>query len=770
MPKCIVNGCSHGSRGKTPSPNVVLHVFPGNIDIIKRWLMAIGQNFGDLDTYAQRIIEGKKTDSFRICSCHFTEDSYTFQGRRKALKKSATPTLFLWNGSASNECKAVPAKRPRPNKDDHSESLPAQSRQNSTSNSSSKETSAGQSQTKKKTKKLGYSNDPTRAKQNSCKRNASTQTIIENDTDPSYYCSHCASPLTSKTSVQTSDLLPSEPAPNKTNFVDSDVQSEHQSKPANFQDVKMEVEEPENTLSDDNTDTTSSFSDDSDASSLPSNLSVDYSIFVEHDTEEDDEIAQSIEPFDVLNTAKDPVDDHTFLVFESCLDKLLLSSRCGRDPNCHSPIKKLKKYVFGSFLTVKAVCQSGHNFHLWDSQPRKGSIYYGNLLVSASILLSGSDFAKVYAMNKLLKLKQMSPSAFKRYRSNYLFPVINHHWKIEQEKVIKQIAGKPVFLVEDNHANIPGCFHQYCTYSLIEGASKKIINFRVEQVSSADTEKQCFKKSLDKLLEKEIQVKSIGTNRKSIRKLVQKDYPGIQHHYNVSHISKCLRNKLSAASKRKNCSQISQWITPAVNHLLWASKTCDGSADLLKKKWQSLMNRVATVHKWETAQLFHGCAHENLSVRCKRKWMKCGSTAFNRFRDIVMSARLIRDLNPLSKICHTDELKLYHNNLLQYWPRTLHCVEDMVVRTQLAALDYNYSVHRGKSPENFTHVQDPSGALQPKVRKCVFDAASKAFLLVILKDIVTFAEGEVNIERQTLSDRFSDNPSLEQRPIKDEQW
>eukprot|EP00079_Xenopus_tropicalis_P038855 XP_017952626.1 PREDICTED: UPF0553 protein C9orf64 homolog isoform X1 [Xenopus tropicalis] len=772
MPKCIVNGCSHGSRGKTPSPNVVLHVFPGNIDIIKRWLVAIGQNFGDLDTYAQRIIEGKKTDSFRICSCHFTEDSYTFQGRRKALKKSATPTLFLWSGSASDGCKAVPAKRARNDKGDQCESLPFQSHQNSASNSFSQQTITGQ--TKKKTIKIRRSNDSTCTKQNSCKRNASTQTIFENgDAVTSYYCSQCASPLnkTSVTSVQTLNLLPSEPAYSKIHLVDSEGQSECKSKPTIFHDIKMEIEDAENTLSDDGTDTSSSIGDDSDISKH----SEDSPIFIEYESEEDDEIDQSIEPFDVLNTAKDPVDDHTFLVYESCLDKLLLSSRCGRDPNCYSPIKKLKKYVYGSFLTVKAVCQSGHHFHLWDSQPRKGSIYYGNLLMSASILLSGSDFAKVYAMNKLLKLKQMSPSAFKRYQSNYFIPVIDHHWKTEQDKLIKHISGKSVFLVGDHDINIPGSFSKYCTYSLMEGASMKIINYRVDQVSSttssADAEKQSFQKSLDELLEKDVKVKSICTNRrKAIRKLIYKDYSDILHKYNIDHISRSLRNKLSSASKQKNCSQISQWIKPAVSHLLWASQTCDGSADLLKKKWQSLLNHVTKVHKWETSQQFHGCTQENLSARCKRKWMKCGSTAFNRFKEIVMSAQLIRDLNHLSEFCHTDELKLYHSNLLKYRPRTLHSMDDVVVRTQLAALDHNYNVHRGKAQWNDTDVQDPSAGLQPKVRKCVFDAASKAFLLVILKDIVRYVEGEVNIERQTLSDRLPDNPSLEHRPMKNESW
>ncbi|XP_063778205.1 uncharacterized protein LOC134927533 [Pseudophryne corroboree] len=113
MPNCIIKDCKYYSGRKlNESDDVTLHVFPKNLETIKKWLQSIqksGQDFGDIDEFAQRVYDGKKSDLFRICSQHFEENCYTFQViRKKFMKKEAVPTIF------KKEQKKKPKPPPEP--------------------------------------------------------------------------------------------------------------------------------------------------------------------------------------------------------------------------------------------------------------------------------------------------------------------------------------------------------------------------------------------------------------------------------------------------------------------------------------------------------------------------------------------------------------------------------------------------------------------------------------------------------------------------------
>lgn len=82
--------------------------------MIKAWLMQTGQDFGDIDAFTDKVFEGKKTDAFRICSQHFTPDSYTNEGMRKSLKRDALPTIFTCVVQASTGVKKIQKRKERP--------------------------------------------------------------------------------------------------------------------------------------------------------------------------------------------------------------------------------------------------------------------------------------------------------------------------------------------------------------------------------------------------------------------------------------------------------------------------------------------------------------------------------------------------------------------------------------------------------------------------------------------------------------------------------
>ncbi|XP_071995566.1 uncharacterized protein [Engystomops pustulosus] len=91
MPSCVVKGCSRASR--RGDSGVILHVFPKDKVMITKWLLATGQHFEDLMDFVNRIHKGKKTDTYRMCSLHFSPESYRYQTRK--LMPNAVPSIFI---------------------------------------------------------------------------------------------------------------------------------------------------------------------------------------------------------------------------------------------------------------------------------------------------------------------------------------------------------------------------------------------------------------------------------------------------------------------------------------------------------------------------------------------------------------------------------------------------------------------------------------------------------------------------------------------------
>ncbi|KAM4640598.1 uncharacterized protein O3C94_015204 [Discoglossus pictus] len=94
MPNCIVRGCPHSTKSNSISIGVTLHPFPYNHEKIKQWLRQTGQNFGNLDVFAQCVMDKEKYNSFRLCSVHFDPGSYVDSSTKIDLRSDAIPTIF----------------------------------------------------------------------------------------------------------------------------------------------------------------------------------------------------------------------------------------------------------------------------------------------------------------------------------------------------------------------------------------------------------------------------------------------------------------------------------------------------------------------------------------------------------------------------------------------------------------------------------------------------------------------------------------------------
>nr|XP_037268575.1 uncharacterized protein LOC119159852 [Rhipicephalus microplus] len=159
------------------------------------------------------------------------------------------------------------------------------------------------------------------------------------------------------------------------------------------------------------------------------------------------------------------------------------------------------------------------------------------------------------------------------------------------------------------------------TYSLHVTQVNKILHFEQVQVgecadvkSSTSMEKHTFVKCLDLVKKRGLRVASRADRHVQITKYLRTQGPTIPHFYDAWHISKGIKKKLAAHTKKSGCSVLVLWIQPATNTLHWCAAMSDGNPELLTDMWKSMERHVANVHSGR-AGLYTHCAHSDLGER-----------------------------------------------------------------------------------------------------------------------------------------------------------
>ena len=174
----------------------------------------------------------------------------------------------------------------------------------------------------------------------------------------------------------------------------------------------------------------------------------------------------------------------------------------------------------------------------------------GNLLMSSSILLSGATYTKIATVADILKLSFFSEKTFYNIQDRYLFPVINEVWEGEQRSLFAALSGKELWLSGDGRCDSPGHSAKYGTYTMIDQHSDKIVDFQIVQVtevtSSNAMEREGFKRCMEKIQGNGAQVKVLATDRHvSIKSDMKKNYPNVDHQFDVWHLAKSVTKKLT---------------------------------------------------------------------------------------------------------------------------------------------------------------------------------------------------------------------------------
>jgi len=411
-----------------------------------------------------------------------------------------------------------------------------------------------------------------------------------------------------------------------------------------------------------------------------------------------------------------------YLVFETELDKLL--AHC---TSCGKPVRKSRKNLTGTMLTVTSECVIGH-ITTWHSQPILRRMAAGNLLVSAAVLLSGSTFSRTQHFFNILHSPFLGKSEFYRIQNTYLEPTIDDCWKMQQDAILSVLTSTDLVLCGDARSDSPGHNAKYSSYTLMDMNTSLILDQQLlslqnpEVDNSVVMEKLALDKSLEFLLSTaNMKIHTLATDRHTgVQSLMDKKYPEINHQFDVWHLAKNMKKKLREKALKKDATELMPWIPFVNNHLYFSAQTCDGKPDLLREKWASCAHHIANVHQWNGG-LMTECEHG--AVSDDTDWLTIDSDAHRALKTVVLDKRLMKDIGKLSDFCHTGQLETYHSMLLKYAPKRNHFrYGGMQTRLQLAALDHNNNVGR-------TQVIDSEG--NPLVRQ-VF---SKGRKLWYLKDV-----------------------------------
>ncbi|XP_061170182.1 uncharacterized protein LOC133179442 [Saccostrea echinata] len=327
-----------------------------------------------------------------------------------------------------------------------------------------------------------------------------------------------------------------------------------------------------------------------------------------------------------------------------------------------------------------------------------GSVPSGNLLLSAAILFTGLLPSKALRFMEHINIQTITPNTFFQHQKHYLHPSICSVWKTFQDNYFQKMveSGKDLTIGGDGRADTPGHSAKFGSYAILDLELSLVINVQLVQSnevkSSYHMEKEGFIRSINFIKEKGLKIAEIVTDRHvQIVKYVREEMPETIHHFDVWHVAKGLKKKLTALSKEKECERLQLWIRSICNHLYWtAASTPDGNGQMMLEKWQSVANHVQNIHE-HNGDLYDSCLHGPLEgIERHKKWLEPGTKVAERLSDIVMSTQMKKDVPKLSPGQQTASLEGFHSVINHFAPKMIgFSYQGMLSRILLAALHYN---------------------------------------------------------------------------------
>ncbi|XP_014666614.1 PREDICTED: uncharacterized protein LOC106808411 [Priapulus caudatus] len=385
--------------------------------------------------------------------------------------------------------------------------------------------------------------------------------------------------------------------------------------------------------------------------------------------------------------------------------KTLANTHVTQCTHCSSPVAIEEKFV-GSALYLKWICKNKHLVHEWCSQPLLNKRLHSiDFLIAASILTSGNNFHKMALWAEHLRLKFVSEATFHNIQRCYLVPTIENFWSDHQKEVVAEMKDKELVVLGDGRMDSPGYSAQYCSYTIMESESKKILTLktldkRVTDRKSTNMEKKGFSDALGEVMAKGLKVKEVVTDaHMAIGAFMRTQYPDVKHSNDVWHVAKNLGKKIISAGQQKGCESLQKWARDIINHFWFTCQKAQTYAEFLNI-WRSVLNHVVNEHHWI---LPHGrgtnkCLHGPLNDDERDKpWLdrKADSEALATLAKIVLDKRFLNRVGYVLNFRSTSALEVFHNHILMYCAKRFAYTPPVYrARNLLAALDHNVHLDR----------------------------------------------------------------------------
>ncbi|XP_064645486.1 uncharacterized protein LOC135498899 [Lineus longissimus] len=381
-------------------------------------------------------------------------------------------------------------------------------------------------------------------------------------------------------------------------------------------------------------------------------------------------------------------------------------------------------FFVGGTLVLRQKCciKPRHVQNSWQSSHKDTGIYTTNLLLMASITMTGNSYAKVAHLAKFMNLVIPSASTFHRVQDAYVTPAVNRYYDFAHGIIIESLAkqGQPLDLCGDGRCDSPGFSAKYLQYSFMDAASSYIVHLtttdkREVGLKSPNMERHaailglaylCGKVGINSFTtddHRPTRVLLEGSQRSETKlkalfpQLEDTDVQNIlkvMHYLDVWHRSKKIGTALVELAKKARHQELLVWVKPIVNHFWFSCGTCKGDQDVIKELWLSVLYHMQGIHEWSTGQCTHGTVDE------ERPPIKSEST-IQAVREVVMLEKLLQDLKMYVGFHHTGLLENFNGLINMYASKRNHFeYSTMVARTRLAAIDHNHHIHREIATSN----------------------------------------------------------------------
>jgi len=397
------------------------------------------------------------------------------------------------------------------------------------------------------------------------------------------------------------------------------------------------------------------------------------------------------------------IKEKKYIVFESSLNQLLV--RC---QECGACIINKEESMKGAVITVTTECAEGCTFS-WSSSPKIGVgkkvAFALNFLLTTIILTVGASFTSVKRVFDHLRIPFVSQQLYNQHCKKFIYPCVWFIWMKHQEALISSLhsLGSGIELAGDGRFDSPGFTAAICVYFVLCLTNKKVLAFSVVHKSQTGNKSSLMEPlglttCLHHLVSTGLWILRLATDRCSnIKALMEERFPMIDQEYDPWHWIKNVMKDLKKISKTKNGQPLAPWLK-SINNMLWFSfSNCKKDPVRLQEMIMSIVGHTCNRHDFDKFTVFKKCLHGPLDKH-SIPWLVPEEYPAQKLIETLKGKDGSRFL-ALEKMAHgmnTFLIESLNNKILVWAPKRLHYPPlSMLIRSALAALDFNENVHRG---------------------------------------------------------------------------